>query len=142
MSVDIRPERISAPADSARALRFARAAALVAVFLIASRQFVGEGVTLGHIATLLTAPLWIPALRRTVGAVWLAVGGAVAVLASVWLTFAAAPDHAWTMNRLVADKVLVGGVVTSIGVLAPAASAACLARRPAPRRRRSPSSAR
>ena len=72
-------------ATSEGALRFAQAAALLTVLLISSRQFLGEGVTLGHIATLLVAPLWIPALRRWTGGLWLAGVGVAATIASVWL---------------------------------------------------------
>lgn len=118
MSVDIRSAPEIAPAmESRTGLRFARAAALVAVLLIASRHFLGEGVTLGHVAALLLAPLWLPALRRATGGVWIGIGCAVAGVASVWLTVAASADHAWTMNSLVADTVLMVGAGASIGVL-------------------------
>ncbi|WP_375399269.1 hypothetical protein [uncultured Amnibacterium sp.] len=118
MSIDIRSTReVTAPVESPTGLRFARSAALITLFLLASRQFLGEGVTLGHVAALLTAPLWLPALKRTVGCVWIGIGCAVAAIASVWLTIAASADHAWTMNSLVADTVLIAGAGVAIGVL-------------------------
>lgn len=118
MSIGIRSTReATAPVESPSGLRFARSAALITVLLLASRQFLGEGVTLGHVAALLTAPLWLPALKRTVGGVWIGVGCAVAAIASVWLTIAASADHAWTMNSLVADTVLIAGAGAAIGVL-------------------------
>ena len=104
-------------ATSEGALRFAQAAALLTVLLISSRQFLGEGVTLGHIATLLVAPLWIPALRRWTGGLWLAGIGIAATIASVWLTVLASADHTTTLNNTVSNTLLITGHIAAIPVL-------------------------
>lgn len=120
MSIDMRSTREQVHSTSSShpaAFRFARGAALVTVLLLASRQFLGEGVTVGHVAALLVTPLWLPAVRRVVGGTWIGIGAVVASVASVWLTIAAGSDHAWTMNSLVSNTVLILGCGVTIGVL-------------------------
>lgn len=99
-----------------RAVVFSRVAALLTLVLLASRVSIGEGVTLGHLATLALVPLWFPALRRHTGGLWLAWAGLAATLASVWLTFLSAGDHETTQANLVGNTLLITGSVAAIGV--------------------------
>lgn len=117
------PRVPSGPADaqtrelSSRAVQIGRALVIVTILLIASRQFVVAGLTLGHLATFATAPIWLGALRRSVGATWLLVLGVVATASSLWLTVLASQDHATTPSNVLMNTMLVLSVGTEVGVL-------------------------
>lgn len=102
---------------SGRALLFSRGAALLAVLLVSFRIGLGQGVTVGHVLTLVLAPLWFPALRRYTGGVWLAVVGLAATVSSIWLTVYASSDHGTIMSNTVANTVLITGSISALGVL-------------------------
>ena len=118
VDVDIvAPPTAAAAGISDRALLFSRAAALLAVLLVSFRIGLGEGVTVGHVLILVLAPLWVPALRRYTGGIWIAVVAGIATVASIWLTIYSSADHATTMNNTVADTILITGSAAAIGVL-------------------------
>jgi hypothetical protein len=118
-----RPATSARPATAEKAplsgswLVVAQVLALGTIFLISSRQFVGQGVTFGHIASLLLLPLWVPAFRRSRAALALGVLGLLAVVASVWLTEFSAVDHEITQNNLISNTLLVVGPIATIGVI-------------------------
>lgn len=114
---DVVPPASVAAGLSDRALLFSRGAALLTVLLVSFRIGLGEGVTVGHVLTLVLAPLWFPTLRRYTGGVWLGVVGLIATLSSIWLTIYASTDHGTTMNNTVANTLLITGSVAAIGVL-------------------------
>lgn len=100
-----------------RALVFSRVAALATVLLLSSRPYIGQGVSVGDLAALAFAPLWLPVLKRYPGGRWLFGAGLLATVASVVLTLAAAGDHVVTQNNLVSNTVLITGSVVGVAVL-------------------------
>lgn len=116
MSV-LTPARPRAAPVSTGALRFAQAAALLTVFLIAARPTLAQGLTLGHIAAVLLIPLWLPVLRRYTGGVVVGAAGLAATIASVWLTAYSSSDHETGTNLLLFETILVAGTVMGIGVV-------------------------
>ncbi|WP_210509034.1 hypothetical protein [Naasia sp. SYSU D00057] len=95
----------------------AQVLAIAAIFLISSRQFLGQGVTLGHVASLFLLPLWVPAFRRYVGGVTLGVLAVLGTLASVWLTRYSSVDHVVTYSDSIANTLLLVGTVAAVGVI-------------------------
>lgn len=97
-------------------LFWSRALALLALFLLPARIFVGYGVGVGHILALAMLPLWLPGLLGRRGGGWLVFTGVLGAGSAVWLTTVAAVDHSYTVNNLIANTMLLLGVVLTVGV--------------------------
>ncbi|BDZ45926.1 hypothetical protein [Naasia aerilata] len=98
-------------------LVLARFVALAAILLLSSRQFLGQGITFGHLASLALIPLWLPAFRRYAGGLWIAVLGLLGLIFSLWLTDVASLDHIVTQNNLISNTLLLVGTVAAVGVI-------------------------
>jgi hypothetical protein len=91
--------------------------ALLTIFLISSRQFVGQGITLGHLASLLLLPVWLPCSRRYIGQVPLLIFGTLATAMGLWLTLASRANHEVTNTNLIANSLLLIGSIAAVGVI-------------------------
>jgi hypothetical protein len=98
--------------------RISRVLAVGALVLIASRFEIAQGITAGHVATVVLLPIWWPALRRFWGARPLVVVGLIAVASGLWLASLSSADHAVTPGVLVEDTALLVGLVLGVGVIA------------------------
>lgn len=97
---------------------FATAAiALLTLFLLGARIFIGQGVSVGHVAALATLPLWLPGLLRLKSGFWIAVTCALSAISACWLTWLAATDHDFTTTNLIANTMLLVQVVLTAGVI-------------------------
>ncbi|THG30805.1 hypothetical protein [Naasia lichenicola] len=91
--------------------------AIAIILLMSSRQFIGQGITFGHLAALVTIPLWLPTFRHFIGGIWIAVIGAIGGVAAIWLTMLASADHETTDNNLISNTLLLVGLVAAVGIV-------------------------
>ncbi|MFT3798210.1 hypothetical protein [Microbacterium sp.] len=69
------------------------ALALVTLFMLAARIFIGRGVSIGHVMAILTLPLWIGAVIRSGRGRLIVLLTILALVNGVWLTAFFAPTH-------------------------------------------------
>lgn len=111
----VRTPRVTQPSTAAQ--RFAQVSALLTVLLLSARPTLVQGLTVGHLAAILVAPMWVPALRRYRGGVAIGVAGIAATIASLWLTAFAASDHDTDPKLLTSQTILVAGTIIAVGVV-------------------------
>ncbi|ACQ79263.1 hypothetical protein Bcav_1002 [Beutenbergia cavernae DSM 12333] len=111
------PPTTTAPAarPGAQALSWVLAVGVPAA--IASRFVVAMSVTVGQVLSVALAPVWVPTLKRFVGARLLAVVGLACGVSGVWLTAFAQATHPVSRPNLVANTMLLVGIVCGVGAL-------------------------
>lgn len=95
----------------------AATAAVITLVLLGIRYNLSQGMTPGYLLAFLLAPLWIPALPHFRGARMILLAGAVAVISGLWLTAFASADHQTSSKNLIADSIMVLGVMAGVGVV-------------------------
>ena len=91
---------------------------LAVVFVAARLKLVpGQLVTAGDVLALLLLPVWVPTLRRHVGAQALMLTGLAAVVSGLVLTYLSLPDHTFDVRVLLANNALLVGLLVSAGFL-------------------------
>ncbi|WP_431738709.1 hypothetical protein [Microbacterium sp.] len=93
------------------------ALALLTLFLIGARIFVGSGVSVGQVLALVLLPLWVPRLVASRAGLWLAITAAVSAVSGVWLTAVAAQDHDTSQSTLIATTLLFLSVPMVAGIV-------------------------
>lgn len=106
-----------APHASAPPGRATVAVAGAAVMMIGTRIDLPMSLTLGTVAGLALAPVWLPVLRQYRGARLLGVLVALCVALGLWLTELAATSRGTSTNLLEINTALLVGVVVCTGVI-------------------------
>lgn len=97
--------------------RLAQTLAVIAVFLVGTRIFVAGGATVGLAVSLILLPLWLPVLRRYIGAVSLMVLGLCAIVSGAWLTDLISDSHPTTQGGVFDGSLVMLGLLGGVGVL-------------------------
>ncbi|WP_144876720.1 hypothetical protein [Microbacterium sp. 1.5R] len=93
------------------------ALALLTLFLIGARIFLGSGVSIGQILALALLPLWLPRLVSSWTGLWLAISAAFATISGIWLTAVASQDHDSSTSTLIATTLLFLSVPMIAGIV-------------------------
>ncbi|MFT4228693.1 MAG: hypothetical protein QM602_00220 [Microbacterium sp.] len=92
------------------------ALALLTLFMLAARIFLGRGVTIGHIMALATLPVWIGYVVRGRRGRLIVILTLFALANGVWLTAVFAPTHDVSDLELATNIAELLSVVLTIGV--------------------------
>ncbi len=90
---------------------------IIAMPLLGIRFNLGQGVTPGYLISFILIPLWLPALRHYRGAVLVLLAGGMAVVSGLWLTASSSIDHVISSKNLIADSIMVLGVMAGVGTV-------------------------
>ena len=97
--------------------RLAQSMAVIAVALVGTRIFVASGATVGIAVSLILLPLWLPAVRRYVGAAPLMVIGLCAVVSGAWLTDLSRATHPTSLGMSIDASIMMLDLIGAVGVL-------------------------
>lgn len=95
----------------------AASAATLTMVLLGIRINIGQGMTPGYLLAIFLLPLWLPALQHFRGARLILLTGGLAVISGIWLTAFAAADHEISQRNLMADSILVLGIMAGVGAV-------------------------
>lgn len=94
-----------------------RALAALALVALGTRIPLPQGLQVGFVGAVVLAPLWWPLVASRRAGLAVALTGALAVVAGVWLGVANAADHEVARTAAVQQTVLLVGALASVGLL-------------------------
>ena len=112
-----RPDRPLASIDAARWQHATVGVAFIVLVLLGARLQLSHTITVGYVAALVIAPLWLGALGKFRGAASLFVLGIACCLSGFWLLALNAPDHQVDSSTAINNVTLLVGLLLTVGTV-------------------------
>lgn len=112
-----RPGRRPSSVDAAQWQYATVGVAFLVLVLLGARQELSHTVTVGYVAALVIAPLWLGALGKFRGAASLFVVGIACCLSGFWLLALNSPDHQVDASTAINNVTLVVGLLLTVGTV-------------------------